>query len=247
LIDSKTLQKAQTIMLDILSEVDRICKKHDIKYWLDSGTLLGSIRHNGFIPWDDDLDISMSLDDYYRFLEIVPKELPNTMRLQTSETEKDFPYDIAKIRDSRGMIIEEHEKEKKVTYDKGIFIDIIPVMYIKEGYLYKVLYRIGFLSIKLFSYKYLNMPKTRRTIIEIVDSMHKSSNAVAIRSGRFPSPLLYMEKLEVLPLKRAIFENKEFFIPKNSSRYLEALYGKGYMQLPPKDKQKTHAFKIEVF
>ena len=70
------LRKAQLRMLDILIAVDKICRKHNIPYWLDYGTLLGAVRHGGFIPWDDDLDISMMKEDYDRFLTIASKELP---------------------------------------------------------------------------------------------------------------------------------------------------------------------------
>lgn len=63
-------EQARLIMLKLLRELDRICTKYDIPYWLDGGTLLGAIRHGGFIPWDDDIDVAMLRNDYYRFLEV---------------------------------------------------------------------------------------------------------------------------------------------------------------------------------
>jgi len=70
-IDPKTLREAQLIMLEILVEVDAICQKYNLRYWLDSGTLLGAVRHQGFIPWDDDIDLSMPVEDYLKFQQIV--------------------------------------------------------------------------------------------------------------------------------------------------------------------------------
>lgn len=72
------LRIVQTIEFDILQEVNRICEKYNISYWLEGGTLLGAIRHKGFIPWDDDLDISMMQEDYLRFQDVVARELEHT-------------------------------------------------------------------------------------------------------------------------------------------------------------------------
>ena len=82
--EGSMLRRQQMRMLEILLEVDRICKKHDIPYWLSSGTLIGAMRHDGFIPWDDDLDIEMLRSDYLRLMEVLPKELPDWLARTTS-------------------------------------------------------------------------------------------------------------------------------------------------------------------
>ena len=79
------LRACQLKQLSILKEVDRICRKHKLSYWLDGGTLLGAMRHGGFIPWDDDLDICMIREDYERFVKIAVNEFPEDMMLQTRE------------------------------------------------------------------------------------------------------------------------------------------------------------------
>lgn len=73
-------EQARLIMLKLLRELDRICTKYDIPYWLDGGTLLGAIRHGGFIPWDDDIDVAMLRNDYYRFLEVVNYAMISTCK-----------------------------------------------------------------------------------------------------------------------------------------------------------------------
>lgn len=92
------LSSIQKILLAYLLEVDRICKKHDIKYFLGGGTLLGAIRHHGFIPWDDDADIMMLREDYDKFCKIVADEMPPTMTFQTNDNDKNCFYEFAKFR-----------------------------------------------------------------------------------------------------------------------------------------------------
>ena len=75
------MKRAWAAEMEVLKEIDRICNAHGIQYFADSGTLLGAVRHKGFIPWDDDIDIAMKREDYQKFLAVAPKELPERWRL----------------------------------------------------------------------------------------------------------------------------------------------------------------------
>ncbi|NQZ59778.1 MAG: LicD family protein, partial [Lentisphaeraceae bacterium] len=132
MIEPETLRKAQLIMLDMLIEFDAICKKHKLQYWLDSGTLLGAVRHQGFIPWDDDIDLSMPIEDYQRFLELAPGELSSEIFLQNTQTDKDFKFDYTKLRSNKASIVEFHEKDRQINYHQGVFVDIFPMLNIEN-------------------------------------------------------------------------------------------------------------------
>lgn len=124
--DGSLLRRQQMRMLEILKEIDRICKKYGIQYWLSSGTLIGAARHGGFIPWDDDLDIEMMRDDYERLMEVLPSELPTTMALQTHKTDPTYFFYYAKIRDRRSLLAEGNNYDR-MWKEQGIYIDIFPL------------------------------------------------------------------------------------------------------------------------
>ena len=124
--EGSNLRELQHRMLEILKEVDRICRKHNIQYWLSSGTLLGAIRHGGFIPWDDDLDIEMLRQDYLKLMDILPNELSKDMVLQTDMTDQNYVYLYAKVRDVNSYIKEECILNRKFAY-QGAFIDIFQI------------------------------------------------------------------------------------------------------------------------
>jgi lipopolysaccharide cholinephosphotransferase len=96
---SENLKGLQAKELSILKEIDALCKKHGIEYWLDGGTCLGAVRHKGFIPWDDDIDIAMRLEDLPRFIEFAQKELPRNLFVQTRESDPTSRLPITKVRD----------------------------------------------------------------------------------------------------------------------------------------------------
>ncbi|HYH03314.1 MAG TPA: LicD family protein [Bacillota bacterium] len=126
-LNEDNLRAAQLVMLKILKQVDQVCKKHNIPYWLDSGTLLGAVRHQGFIPWDDDVDICMMREDYDRFLKIALEALPPELLLQNIFTDKHCLYNYSKVRDTNSLFVTVEELNQAISYNQGIFIDIFPV------------------------------------------------------------------------------------------------------------------------
>ncbi len=117
------LSSIQNILLAYLLEVDRICRKHDIKYFLGGGTLLGAVRHHGFIPWDDDADIMMLREDYDKFCKIAKSEMPSSMTFQTNENDKNCFYEFAKFRLNDTTFATGFAKEHKQMHN-GLAFDI---------------------------------------------------------------------------------------------------------------------------
>lgn len=118
------LEKVQKILLGYLLEIDRICRKYDIKYFLAGGTLLGAIRHHGFIPWDDDADVMMLREDYDRFQAVVQKELPDNIFMQLPTTEKGNHNPFTKLRINNTMFATEFTGHFMELHN-GIFFDVL--------------------------------------------------------------------------------------------------------------------------
>ncbi len=124
-IDEK-MKKVWNVQLDLLAKFDEVCKKYNLKYYADGGTLIGIIRHKGYIPWDDDIDITMFRKDYDKLIEVGQKEFTYPYFLQSSYSEKNYYRGHAQLRNSETTAILKGEREegKIATHNKGIFIDI---------------------------------------------------------------------------------------------------------------------------
>lgn len=118
------LTRVQQILLGYLLEIDRICKKHGIRYFLAGGTLLGAIRHHGFIPWDDDADVMMLREDYDHFLAVVQDEIPDNIFLQIPSTEKGNHNPFTKLRIDNTMFATEFTA-RFLDMHNGIFFDVL--------------------------------------------------------------------------------------------------------------------------
>lgn len=122
------MKEIWAVELDLLAEFQRVCKKYNIPYFASGGTLLGAVRHKGFIPWDDDLDIEMFREDYVKLCEVGPKEFKKPYVFQNEYTESGSLRGFSKLRNSQTTAIYRHEKHSCFDgYDKGIFIDIFPL------------------------------------------------------------------------------------------------------------------------
>lgn len=124
-LTAEQLQQLKDCEREMLRCFADICNKHGIKYFVQGGTLLGTVRHGGFIPWDDDIDVSLHREDYEKFLAVAEKELPEYYFLQTKDTDPEYPNNFAKIRDSRTTFIETSARNLNINH--GAYIDIFPL------------------------------------------------------------------------------------------------------------------------
>lgn len=128
---SSSIKGLWAVELDLLNELDRVCKKHNLQYWADSGTLLGAARHKGFIPWDDDIDIFMFREDFDKLCD-VSFEFNFPYFFQTEETDPSSLRGHAQIRNSETTGILKEELNMDIHFNQGIFIDIFPLDYLPD-------------------------------------------------------------------------------------------------------------------
>jgi lipopolysaccharide cholinephosphotransferase len=250
------LRKAQLKQLSILEEIDRICKKHNIEYWLDGGSILGAARHGGFIPWDDDIDIAMTQEDMERFIEIAPTELREGLSLQTPKLE-DTKEPIVKVRDKNSFYVEPGDDFSK-GYDKGLYVDIFPFikyptvsrrivkMTRKIAKSYSILNTKHYYSFRSaaeliwFGAEYILL----KTLWKLIDITHKHD--VYIGNTLINNGYGIMHRQDSLyPLSTIKFEGKEFPAPHDTDAYLKDIYN-NYMEVPPVEKRKIHSIFIQT-
>lgn len=253
---AKNLRACQLKQLSILEEVDRICEKHNLTYWLDGGSILGAVRHGGFIPWDDDIDLGMPLEDLKKFMEIAQSELPEGLFLQTPQSDPSSKEPIIKIRDLNSMYIEMGDNFS-ADYQKGLFVDIFPFidypsvpktwvkMITKEiSKSYSILNSQHYYSMRSFAEFFYFGAKywVLKAIWGVLCMIYKKDtylSNILINNGYG----IMHRKDSVYPISEIEFEGKMFKAPHNPDAYLKDLY-RNYMDIPPKEKQKIHAIYI---
>lgn len=273
-MNNELLRRVQLVQLEILKEVKRICDENNITYSLDGGTLLGAIRHKGFIPWDDDLDISMVRDEYERFLQIAPKVIKPEYVVQSWYSEAGYGLPFAKVRKKNTLYIE--KVTEKASCNQGIFIDIFPYdeypedirAQKKQGKVfmfYKTLirakchytpwYESGSINWKKYilylPFRFLSIFQSKESMIRKYDDNAKKYNGEGHKKLYVQDISTYGSYLvnsEMFQDEIMIpFEDDKFMIPRDYDRLLTAIYG-DYMTPPPKEEREDrhHVLKISL-
>lgn len=268
-VEIKEVQKAQ---LDILIEFDRICKKNNIKYQLFAGTLLGAIRHKGFIPWDDDIDVCMLREDYDKFLTVCNKDMKNEYFLQTYNSDPNYIMQFAKLRKNNTIFLERVTANCDIHH--GVYIDIFPLDDVRPNTLMgnfqqKLLYGIGRINLTRIKYLCVNadniLHRSGRLAMhyfmkliprKLTNSMHRKLFLMFYNRTNFVSHLTngasakrlkkyMMKKNEFYNTIEAEFEGRKFPIPQNYDEVLRNLFG-NYEKLPPIEEQEPHHGIVEI-
>lgn len=248
------LRECQLKQVAILDAIDVVCRKYGIDYWLDAGTLLGAVRHGGFIPWDDDIDIAMKAEDVERFVTVAPWELPANLFVQTPENEP-TKEPLVKIRDLNSFFVEGGDNFNEA-YEKGVYVDIFPyVVYprVSAKFIKKVTKRIArsraiLLKPHVYSFRacaeffwfggqyLLNKILWRLAELIYPPSAESRTGYRVINNGCGNSH----EQSTVFPLSTIEFEGRTYPAPHDIDTYLRDLFG-DYMQVPPPEKRIIHS------
>lgn len=256
-LSKEDLRKLQLTELEMLEEVDRICRKNGIPYSLDAGTLLGAVRHKGFIPWDDDLDVMLLHEDYERFYEACKKDL-DTARFffQDHRTDPDYRWGYGKMRRLGTEYIK--AGQEKLKQRTGICIDVFDAENIPDGEKERKKYIRRMFCIRKMMYSALGRtnesnPLMRlwysilylvpiQTVFRIKDRLTRKVNASRTENVFFPTwpvknhPYGFPRRLfdEFTDVE---FEGGKFMAIRDYDTYLKIRYG-DYMKLPPPEQRK---------
>ena len=256
--------------MEIVKAVVSLCDKHGWTYYMLGGTMLGAIRHGGFIPWDDDIDLGMPRDDYEKFLEIAPKELPEHLRVINYRNDPNYQYYITRVQDTDTKVEEERiGNDSRYTHAS---IDIFPIdgtpnnKLLRKIYFFRVLYHRALMSLcyKDSIDRKRKRSKKEKALLFIMEHLPVEKLTTPYKQKCKIDKLLRKQKVEgskyignimgayrtreIVPAeyygKGAMytFEDTELRGLEQYENYLTHTYG-DYMQLPPEDQRKTH-FKI---
>lgn len=259
-LEGETLRRLQLTELELMKEVDRICRKNKIDYSLDGGTLLGAVRHKGFIPWDDDADIMMTREEYERFYKACKKDL-NTGKyfFQEFRTDPEYRWGYAKLRKNGTVFLREGQEHVKC--HTGVCIDIFVFDKVPDHYLSRRFHWIMCFLVRKGLYSVVGAKNAKNSIIRLwyhILSLFPRNFWVHWLSCLVSSEQSKSRKLFshlTYPNRKSIrfglagnyfddyvdieFEGYQFRTIKEYHHYLTELFD-DYMILPPTDKRKIH-------
>lgn len=252
----------QKKILEIFKIVAQLCDENNIHYFAIGGSCIGAVRHNGFIPWDDDIDIAIPIEEFDNFLKIMEKKLPNNLKIRSASRVKHFSNMFVKIIDINTTFIEQEEYEFIDAY-KGVFVDIMPISGIPENKLKQRYFSLKLRILSFFNYliRYprKNMQNNLKKILWDLAFFIRKNVSYKYFSDKYYEVLknypFYTSKyigyvwvkleenliFEQEYFKERIkipFEDIEMFCPKGWHEYLTKQFG-DYMKLPPIEDQKS--------
>lgn len=242
-----TLKDIQLLYLELLKFIDNVCRKYDIDYWIADGTLLGAVRHGGFIPWDDDIDLALLREDYNKLIEVLPKEISKCDYLKENcglsllrENHKNYFKDLNSVydfEDEKGFLDEEKFLFLQIAWLKPyVKIDFFPKDFVREDKL--DYFKKNYVSTK---YKFnQDIKYGKKSFDDEIKVKNQEVGFTSEKTKYFNDALdtLQLTKIwlfetdEVFPLSTITFEGVEFKCPKNVDHWLTVSYGPNYMQLP---------------
>lgn len=258
-MNSTKLQRLHQIQVEILNEIVRICEANNLQYFLIEGTLLGAIRHKGFIPWDDDLDIAMPRKDYEQFLEVCTNYLSEDYLLDDYKTNSKYWLPYAKVR-KKGTIFEEGATVH-IDTPKGIWVDVFPLDNVKHQWSLAQMIQALLVRVLRFNISVkqgVNIPRTSlkklaRAILSPlgIETSFKLLNRVMsfwadeeceyfVNLGsQYGYKKQTIHKSRYLPAVKAEFEGASYCVPDDYDYVLNRIYG-DYMVMPPQEARVTH-------
>lgn len=269
----ENIKKLQAVDLEIVKEVVRICEKYNLIYYMIGGTFLGAIRHKGFIPWDDDIDLAMPREDYEKFLSVAEKELNSNLQLVNFKTDSLYQYYITRIRDIDTKVVETRiGNDYKYTHAS---IDIFPIdgtpnnKFMRKIYYFRVLTHRALMSLcyKDSIDRERKRSKKEKLLLAIMEKIAVNKFTTPYKQKMKIDKLLKKQKVsdsdmigtimgayrtrEIVP--KSYFGKGKFYEfegimlrgPELYHEYLTHMYG-DYMKLPPEESRKTHFKIIEI-
>lgn len=258
-LDEKMLRQLQMIQLEMLIEVDRICKKCGIKYNIIAGTLLGAVRHGGYIPWDDDADVALIRPEYEKFRKACKTELDKTrFYFQDHRSTKGYRWGYGKIRRKNTLFLREYQEH--MPYEQGVFIDVFPLDNVPDNYILRSIHNFECFCVRKILWskvgKIAEKNFWKRQVYKLLDEIpeqevfryyhrliHRSNKHKTrmVRILMFPTPNneygyyrnWYENSVDI------VFEGVTFQGIKDYDSYLCFKFGE-YMKLPPVEKRKVH-------
>lgn len=250
-MDERTLKRIKECSLEILIDFNNFCKEHDLRYSLSFGTLLGAVRHEGFIPWDDDIDVDMPIEDYLRFAKMWLKHgNKEKYFFQSKVTDPKIPTPFYRLRMNNTTSIDAGYETFPIHW--GIPLDIFPIYHLPKNMLLRKIQRklLGLSGLFCFydwSHPNANPIKSRINLaatliclqsVYLISCFSKSSSTAYYAYG-YSGRNEYADTLWY-PTKSALFEGVELQVPADPHAYLAWQYGENYMTPPPEDQRHGH-------